>query len=153
MGVSLDDLGSRNRARATFKDVVKLDPTRADAHIQIAKILAGLGDPRGAIRAFDRAAKAEPRSAEPYCAKGTLLIQQLGTEKKYLKKGVSALEVCVRKAPKHTLGLRVLADAYADLGSKQKAIKLYRRHLGANPDASDAASSCDRLALLGDPCT
>jgi tetratricopeptide (TPR) repeat protein len=152
MGVSLDDLGQRNRARATFKDVVKLDPTRADAHIQIAQILAGLGDPRGAIRAFDRAAKAEPKSAEPYCAKGTLLVQQLGTEKKYLRQGVQALEACVRKAPKHTLGLRVLADAYADLGKKANAIKLYRRHLGSNPDASDAASTCDRLALLGDPC-
>ena len=136
----------------TFKEVTRLDKNRSDAHIQLAEILAGQGDPKGAIKAYQSAQKADPTSAEPLCQMGLMLVQSLGNEAKYLKEGVKALERCVEKQKKHTEAFRKLGDAYREMRKPKLAIDAYRTHMRNNPEDLNNPLVCESLATLGAPC-
>ncbi len=151
-GVSLRELGKNTEAVVTFKEVTRLDKNRSDAHIQLAEILAGQGDPKGAIKAYQSAQRADPTSAEPLCEMGLMLVQSLGNEAKYLKEGVKALERCVEKQKKHTEAFRKLGDAYREMRKPKLAIEAYRTHMRNNPEDLNNPLVCESLATLGAPC-
>jgi tetratricopeptide (TPR) repeat protein len=151
-GVSLRELGRNSDARQAFNEVTRLDSRRADAHIQAAEIMATQGDPKGAIASYEAAMKAEPKSANAVCEMGLMLVESLGNERKYLERGVKALERCVSMQPKHSSAFRKLGDAYRDMRKRKDAIKTYNKHLANNPDDLNNPLVCESLATLGAPC-
>lgn len=151
-GVALRELGRNNEAMITFREVTRLDKGRADAHIQVAEVLASQGDPKGAIKAYEAAQRADPSSATPLCEMGLMLVRTLGNEGTYLRQGVSALERCVAKMPGHGEAFRTLGDAYRDMRQSKKAIEAYRTHLRNSPDDLNNPLVCESLSALGAPC-
>jgi cytochrome c-type biogenesis protein CcmH/NrfG len=83
---------------------------------------------------------------------GLMLVQSLGNEAAYLRQGVSALERCVAKMPRHPEAFRKLGDAYRETRQSRKAIDAYRTHLRNNPDDLNNSLVCESLATLGAPC-
>jgi tetratricopeptide (TPR) repeat protein len=151
-GMSLRELGRNNEARQAFKEVTRLDNTRADAHIQIAEILAALGDPKGSINSYKSAMSADPESAKPVCEMGLMLVQSLGNERKFLKQGVEALQRCVKLDDGYPSALRKLGDGYRDVGKRKEAIAMWKQHMDTHPDDANNASVCESLKQLGSKC-
>jgi superkiller protein 3 len=151
-GVALRELGRTSEAVSTFKEVTRLEPKRSDAHIQLAEMLSTQGDPKGAIKAYRNAIQADPGSSVPVCEMGLMLVQSLGNEQSYLKQGVSSLEDCVKRDPKHRDANRKLGDAYRDMRRPKDAIAAYRAHVEQNPDDPNNSLVCESLSLLGSNC-
>jgi tetratricopeptide (TPR) repeat protein len=51
--VALEDLGRVEEAIASYETSLKLDPSLADAHFNIARLKERSGDARGALRHFN----------------------------------------------------------------------------------------------------
>ena len=98
---------------ASFRETIKIESNRADAHLQIAEILTGMGDAMGALRAFKGAINAEPDKSEARCRMGQTLIARLGENTGYLKKGVRMMERCVMMDKKYPHAFKYLGHAYS----------------------------------------
>ena len=81
-----------------------------------------------------------------------MLVQSLGNEKRYLRKGVTALERCTTLDPGHIQAYAKLGEAYRDLRQTAQAVSAYRKHRVNNPDDPNNEMVCESMQLLGAKC-
>jgi tetratricopeptide (TPR) repeat protein len=62
LGAALQDLGDWRRARASYEEAIRLDPTVAPAHTGLGTVLARTGDLDGAVGSFREAIRLRPDS-------------------------------------------------------------------------------------------
>ena len=143
------DLGRIKDAKESLDACVRIDPKRSDAWLELADILGTQDDDAGALKAYERALKANPGNAASVCAMGETLVVRLGTEAANLKRGITVLENCVRLAPKHATAWKNLGNAYKTINKKGDAIRAYRTHIAANPDDVENLIIQDFIKDLG----
>ncbi len=133
-------------AKQSLENAVRIDPKRTDCWLELAAIYQQQGDEAGSLRAYERALKADPKNPASVCQMGETLVVMLGNDNKQLKRGIDALERCVRLAPKHESAWKNLGNAYKTLGKKKDAVRCYERHLAVNPDDPDNGDVKQSLA-------
>jgi tetratricopeptide (TPR) repeat protein len=143
------DLGRIKEAKESLDAAVRIDHKRADAWLELADILGAQDDDAGALKAYEKALKADPSNPASVCAMGETLVQRMGTEVANLKRGIDVLERCVRLAPKHATAWKVLGNAYKTVNKKKDAIRAYHAHIAANPEDIENMILQDFIADLG----
>lgn len=89
LGRSLESEGDLDKAMLAYREAIRLDPKRADAHVRMAIILDRAGRFAEAVPHYEAALKARPGDAEIFCDRGYSLCLQ--------SKNVEA-EVALRQA-------------------------------------------------------
>jgi tetratricopeptide (TPR) repeat protein len=145
------DLGRQKDARQSLDDAVRIDPKRADAWLEIADLLSQQDDDAGALRAYEKALKADAKNPASVCAMGETLVVRMGTDVKNLKRGIEVLENCVKLQPKHASAWKTLGNAYKTLTPprKKEALRAYRAHMQVNPDDIENLIITDLIKDLG----
>jgi tetratricopeptide (TPR) repeat protein len=145
LGLAFLQKGEPYRAQTQFENVVKLDPTAANAYIQLARIHLARQEDKAAIEGLRQCLRIHPTDAEA-C---DLLAWTLATSSEpALRNGREAVELALRAnnltTGRHPACLRTLAAAYAESGDFPQAIEYVQRALSI-PSAktnSPLAQSC-----------
>ena len=149
LGKTNRDLGRNDEAKAAFAEVVRLQPSRVDAWVETADLLATHGDTAGALTAYEKALQGAPDSSQPVCAMGETLVVRLGEEPKNLKRGIEMLARCTTMSPQHASAWKNLGNAYKTVNKKKEAVKAYKSHIDANPDDPENGILKDYIQDLG----
>jgi predicted Zn finger-like uncharacterized protein len=145
------DLVRTRDARESLDKAVSIDPKRADAWLEIADLLGQQGDDDGALGAYEKALRADPKNMVSVCNMGQTLVERMGSDDKNLKRGIEVLVQCTALAPNHLTAWKHLGNAYRQGGPKKRkdALSAYQKHQALNPDDADNALIDDYIRELG----
>ncbi|GMU56985.1 MAG: hypothetical protein AMXMBFR33_61310 [Candidatus Xenobia bacterium] len=76
LGMALARSGKLERAAATFAELIKIQPTNAQAHYQLGLVQRAMGNDRGGEDSLMRAADLDPRDHRAWLALGRLKLSQ-----------------------------------------------------------------------------
>jgi tetratricopeptide (TPR) repeat protein len=113
--------------------------------MQLGMALNQAKDPKGAIQAFERAAKLAPTATgdnNPH-----KMIAAVATEMKDVPRAIQALDAVVRIDSADVQSARELAKLLEPLGDAKRSEDAYRRVVGIDPFDRDAQTAYGRLAL------
>jgi tetratricopeptide (TPR) repeat protein len=145
-GEGMFRLGKVNESQNYFDELLKRDPNRIDALIQLAELHGLRKDPKAMLDAFDRAGKLLKDPTTLDCQKGSLLSLYFPNKKKQHKAMVAALASCIKKNPSHATAYKSLAVHYDNSKVRNKAIPHYISHM--KKVESDPANHFIRDRLL-----
>jgi tetratricopeptide (TPR) repeat protein len=128
-------LGHGKEAVEIFRKVVLLQPTSADAHVNLGIALADRYDLQGALEQFSEALRLDPRSAAAHCNRGRALYD-VG---RHAEARVELETACALK-PNYPEALYLLAQVESRLGDVQKSTELLERLVKLTPGNADAQS-------------
>jgi tetratricopeptide (TPR) repeat protein len=140
LGKCFYDKGATERSRAEFERVVEIDPENMVALKFMGDILMSEGDRDEAISHYRRILSIDPTNEE---VSGKLE----GLENEFREKEIDlGKEETVTKAGQPSeLATMTLAGIYAAQGYYNKALKIYREILDAEPDNSEAAEMIGKI--------
>jgi protein O-mannosyl-transferase len=140
VGVCLGQEGNFAEAAAHFRRAAELDPTRADAFVNLGAALACQGLFDDAVAAYSKALSIDPRNAQAHNALGSVLAQQgkLDDAVVSLRK---ALDIDPTRAQAHT----DLAAVLAEQGKRAEAAKEFSKAVSLDPNDEAAKAGLDRL--------
>jgi hypothetical protein len=136
--------GEYSQAVARLRDVIKLDPQRTEAFVEMGAALSGMGDHERAIGAYDLALKQNPnlRSA----LQGSALVYK---EKNDFPAAAERLRTILRYNPHDAEVWMNLGDVAIYQGDEALARDCYTRASQINPKAVETiAEAQQRLALM-----
>jgi tetratricopeptide (TPR) repeat protein len=140
VGQILAQRGNLKGAQEQFKKAAEVDASFAPAYLAAGRLHLTAKDPDAALRDFDAAMKADPRSLAAVAAKATTLVQQ-----NRLKDAVSFVDEVIqsgkREAGFHTL----LGNLYLSDGQRDKAAASFRQALETDPRNSPARFGLARV--------
>ena len=134
--------GQREEAISTFRNIAKMEPLSAYAHMNLGKVLQATGDWLGAAKEYETARKLEPDNAEAHASLGQVLpiagvlLEQkenatseerdrLGNVRQQLmERAVEALREATRLSPRNAKYHRELGSALYSLAASRNFIRL-----------------------------
>lgn len=135
LGTTEGQLGNWKEAAEIFKKVVRLQPTSADARLDLGIALANGFDLKGALEQFSEAERLSPGSPGAHYNQGRVLYD-LGR----LQEARSALETACHLNPNYPAALYLLAETVRDLGDLQRSTELLQNLVKLTPANADAQS-------------
>jgi tetratricopeptide (TPR) repeat protein len=135
-------------SKPTLDDLKKMaesNPESFAVQMQLGMALNQAKDPKGAIQAFERAAKLAPTATgdnNPH-----KMIAAVATEMKDVPRAIQALDAVVRIDSADVQSARELAKLLEPLGDAKRSEDAYRRVVGIDPFDRDAQTAYGRLAL------
>ncbi len=136
-----DDDGDLNRALAEMQEAVRFNENEPALYVGLADILARMGRTPEAIDEAQRAAKLDPKDAEPHWLLANIHLRSTeGARGRQaaldaLKQAVKELEVMKEVAPNDQRAFFALGGCYMELGQTDRAIMAYERWQTLVPDA------------------
>lgn len=112
-----------------FKEVTRLDPTRAGAHVNLGAVYNRLGEHDEAIKALRRGIQLDPRRAEGYYNLG-LVYRNKGQQSLAVQAYIEATRLNPRMIDAHYN----LANLYLEMGKYRQAVIHYRQVLQMRPN-------------------
>jgi protein O-mannosyl-transferase len=123
LGLALFGLGRKAEARVHFQRAVDLDPTYASARRNLANVLVEDGNVNEAATHLRKALELDPKDAQSAYRLGLLMVTSEDPTFRNPAAAVALAERAVRQSrPENPMYLRLLAEAYAQAGSTEKAI-------------------------------
>jgi len=129
-------------ARNMYAKAAELDATYVPARLALGQLDLAANDPDAAVKEFDAAIQANPKSLPAVQAKVTALLGQKRT-KEAIQVAESAVKANEQDAGFHTL----LGGLYLFDGQNDKASASYRRSLELDPKSAGARLGLARLAV------
>lgn len=123
-----------------LRECIALDPTRANFHIMLGRIMARRGSVDEAIAAFSDGARLNPRDAESRCELGSLLAARGD-----LDRAAAYLQEANRLEPGHAEWQQRLGIVEYRRGSLDAASAALTEAVRLNPDMLEAREFLDRL--------
>lgn len=131
-GVQLLTQEQWDTAASSFKNVIKLDPRRADAENNLGVALGKLGDQQGSRAAFRRAIEIDPGYAEAHYNLA-LWLQQSGD----IDQAVSELNAALKVRPNYEAAQFALGVLLQQLQEPDKAAELFKAVLHQDPRSAE----------------
>jgi tetratricopeptide (TPR) repeat protein len=135
-------------SKPTLDDLKKMaesNPESFAVQMQLGMALHQAKDPKGAIQAFEHAAKLVPTATgenNPH-----KMIAAVATEMKDVPRTIQALDAVVRTDSADVQSARELAKLLEPLGDAKRSEDAYRRVVGIDPFDREAQTAYGRLAL------
>lgn len=143
--VALRDARLDREAISRFREVVRLDPTRADALVEMGDLLYRLGDAERALSAYDTALLQQPELVPALRGSATIAMQR----RDYATAGERFRRI-VRIHPTDAATWIKLGDVAVFQGDEIAARDCYLRAATADPAAAELIDEANnRLALMG----
>lgn len=133
---------SLERAESLLREALALDPSYADAHNNLGRLLRAQGDLDGAIAEYKRASQLLPRYPI-YRFNLGLAYDRAGD----LDSAASAYELALDLDPYYVRALNNLAFVYLEKGELDQAFGLLRRGLDLDPGAAYLHKNLGRVYL------
>ncbi|MGB8328388.1 MAG: sulfotransferase, partial [Steroidobacteraceae bacterium] len=131
LGLALGRAGHGEKAVATLREALRLDPTMPEAWLALGDHLGAMGDRRGATEAYTRHLRHATRDPRLMQAAAALAENRIPEAEALLREHLKAL-------PTDTAAIRMLAEVAARLGRYGDAQKLLERCLELAPEFSAA---------------
>jgi tetratricopeptide (TPR) repeat protein len=126
-------LGQRREAEGHFRRAIELDPSLADGHYNLGKILQDDGRVEEAIISYKRAIELRPTYVQALFNLATAL-SGLGR----LADAAALYEQALRLKPDYTKALNNLGNTRLQLGDPEQAIAMLDRAIDLRPDYAEA---------------
>jgi len=126
---SLRDAGQRPEALAAFQEAVDLDPTRADTHFHIGRVLLELRRPRRAADSFQAAISRQPNQVAAHL--GLASAQRV---QGHASEAEVHCERALAIAPESRQALILSGELRADRGQFEQAQELFERVRTSHPN-------------------
>ena len=142
-GLALAATGDHRAAIARFTAGLRIDPSRAELHTNLAVSLVEVGATGRALSEFEQATTLNPRSVDAHLGWGRELLR--------LRRPGSALEPLARArelAPQDVRVLTTFAEAAAAAGRTESAIEAWRRADSLDPGMRSARRLAELLAPI-----
>lgn len=127
-------------------------PKKATLHYQKAQVLIRRGMARKAIRDLERAAKIDPKWAEPRVLLARIYLERAAKRPRYLEKAEAVLREAREIQPRHVQTVGLLAEVLEARGKHDEALAAAEEALGFEPAYTPALVVKARaLRSLGRP--
>lgn len=134
--------GDHGRTAAEYHDLTRVAPRLSIGYIGEAEAQLMMGKPDAAFETLNRWKRADPSSVLP-----SHVIASVQIERGQSQQAIAELKAALKKAPKHTLTLKLLGDAHTGAGAHDEAAQYYTAALAADNRNADAAVRLGDLSL------
>jgi predicted CXXCH cytochrome family protein len=122
-----------SQAQSSFREAIRIQPDYADAHVNLANLLAQNGNPTEALQHFETALKLRPEDAPTRYN----YAMTLGRARRF-DEAQQQLEECLRLDPKQAEAHLTLGDLLMAKGETTKALLHYRKAVELRPSEGRA---------------
>jgi protein O-mannosyl-transferase len=136
IGNILSRQGKPTEAVEAYQQALRLNPALAEAHNNLACLLAALGQPAQAETHFREALRGQPNFADALSSYGNLLLQQ-----GRIQEGIARLNEALKSDPNHADAHYNLGEALRAVGDRSGAVAQFRAVLRVKPDQVDALNN------------
>ena len=129
LGLAYGDAGQYEKAIASYKEAIRINPDDADAHYNLGFVYGDAGQHEKAIASYKEAIRINPDDADAHYNLG-LAYRKLGQ----YEKAIASYKESIRIKPDDANAHYNLGFIYDELGQYEEAIASYKEVLRINPD-------------------
>ena len=133
-GIDAGIAGRLEEAESIFRQVIKIDPSNANAYNNLGTTLEKQGKLEEAIANYLQAIQLNPNYASAYNNRGYALHQQQGK----LEEAITNYQQAIQLNPNYADAYNNLGVALSDKGKLEEAIASYQQAIQLNPDDADS---------------
>lgn len=149
----LDEQGQWNRAIEEYKKALEFDPGNSFIYSGIAETYLRHRRVRDAVDAAEKAVQTDPNNLEAHRILGSIYTDMIGNGgragEEAVDKAIREFEAISRLDPTERQAFLMLGRLYSFKNQNDKAIEVYRKFIGFEPNSEEGTVALARLLLEG----